>query len=54
MIININNKIKSKKYHTIEAVPKSNTTIIKTKATSIQLKDIYRRADFPGLIQAFQ
>ena len=36
----------------MEAVPKSNRKIMKTKATSIQLKDIYRRADC--LIQAFQ
>jgi hypothetical protein len=38
------NKIKNKKYHTVEEVPKSN----------IEIAEKGKIADFPGFVRAFQ
>jgi hypothetical protein len=47
-------KLKTKKYHTVKTIPKSNIKIVETEGKVIPLKHKYMTTHFHDLVQAFQ
>jgi hypothetical protein len=49
-ILNMDNKMKSTKYHTARIVPASNPKIVERVIKSIPLTQLYMAAHFPGTL----
>ena len=47
-------KMKTKKYHTVRTISKSNRKIVEMDPKSIPQTNIYMTAHFPGLAKALQ
>ena len=51
-ILATNEMVKTKQYHTVGTIPKSNIKIIERGTKSIPLTPTYMTTHFPGLVQA--